>query len=628
MGGSWRVLASMVVGLMGVDLAPAPCRADEPLPRSVLILEQSNPNLPSYVDFATGFSASLNISSASRVDVYTESLDINRFGSTEYEEILRRYFREKYRDKPIGVIVPVGTLALEFVMRLRADLWSAVPVAFAAVDAESLAGLSLPPDITGNSMDLTLRDAVAAAKAMVPGLRRVAIVGDPLERQTLRRHFARELPQVAASLEVIDLAGLPMSDIRRRVSALPPDSAILYLGIYLDSAGKSYTPRDALVPVAEVANRPIVVTNESQFGYGAAGGVITSFLRIGRAAGQLALRILDGEKASDIPVAGDFSTKPIFDWRQLQRFGVSEAALPAGSEVRFRELTAFVRYRWQIVSVAAVLGIQTALIIGLFYERRRRHTAESLSRDAIGKLAHMNRVATAGELSASIAHEINQPLAAMVANANAGLRFLGRATPDLDEARDTLKRIVRDGLRAGQVIGSVRAMFKKDGGETSPVDLNEVIQDVLRPVRGELQAKGIVVQTGLTRPLPMVLGHSGQLQQVILNLVRNAAEAMDAVSGRTRLLRVESAIYDSRNVLVAVEDSGAGIDPKDVDRIFDSFFTTKSQGMGMGLSICRSIVESHGGRLRAASKVGRGSVFTVLLPANRPGAEQSRPDLP
>jgi len=619
MSGWWRVLASVVVGLMGVDLAPAPCRADEPLPRSVLILEQSNPNLPSYADFASGFSASLNVSSASRVDVYIESLDINRFSSTEYEEVLRRYFREKYRDKPIGVIVPVGTLALEFAMRLRADLWSTVPVAF--VDAESLAGLSLPPGVTGNSVDLTLRDAVAAAKAMVPGLRRVAIVGDPLERQTLQRQFVRELPQVAASLEVIDLTGLPMTDIRRRVSALPPDSAILYLGIYVDGAGKSYTARDALVPVAEVANRPIVVTNENQFGYGAAGGVVTSFLRVGRAAGQLTLRILNGEKASEIPVAGDLSTKPIFDWRQLQRFGVSEAALPAGSEVRFRELTAFVRYRWQIASVAAVLGFQTVLIIGLFYERRRRRTAEALSRDAIGKLAHMNRVATAGELSASIAHEINQPLAAMVANANAGLRFLGRATPDLDEARDTLKRIVRDGLRAGQVIGSVRAMFKKDGGETSPVDLNEVIQDVLRPVRGELQAKGIVVQTGLTRPLPLVLGHSGQLQQVILNLARNAAEAMDGLSGRTRLLRVESAIYDSGNVLVAVEDSGTGIDPNDVDRIFDSFFTTKPQGMGMGLSICRSIIESHGGRLWAASKVGRGSVFTVLLPAVRSGAE-------
>jgi signal transduction histidine kinase len=284
--------------------------------------------------------------------------------------------------------------------------------------------------------------------------------------------------------------------------------------------------------------------------------------------------------------------------------------------------TLFERYRWEIVSIAAVLGVQTGLIIGLFYERRRRRKAEAMSHEAFGKLAHMNRVVTAGELSASIAHEINQPLAAMVANANAALRFLGRPTPDLDEARAALKRIVRDGHRAGDVVGGVRAMFKKDGGEPSKVDLNEVIQDVLRPVRVELEAKGIVVQTGLTQPLPRVLGHGGQLQQVVLNLVRNAAEAMDGAGGRNRLLlRVESAIYDSENVLVAVEDTGPGIDPKHMDRIFDSFFTTKSQGMGMGLSICRSIVESHGGRLWVSSDDGRGCVFSVKLPTYRPAAE-------
>jgi ABC-type uncharacterized transport system substrate-binding protein len=402
MRGLWCVV--MVIGTVAAASAPAWCEADEPSPRSVLILEQSNPNLPSYVDFSSGFSASLNAGSGSGVDVYTESLDISRFGSAEYEEVLGRYLREKYRTKPIGVIVPVGALALEFVMRLRADLWSAVPVAFAAVDADSLASLSLPANVTGNVVNLTLHDAVNAANAMVPNLKRLAIAGDRSERQTLRRHFAQELPQVATTLEIIDLTGLPMTEIRQRVTALPPDSAILYLGIYVDGAGKSYTPRDALVPVVEVANRPIVVTNESHFGYGATGGVITSFGLVGKAAGQLAARILNGESASGIPVTSDSSTKPIFDWRQLQRFGISEAALPLGSEVRFREMTAFVRYRWQILSVAAVLGIQTGLIIGLFYERRRRRNAEAFSREAVAKLAQMNRVVTAGELSASIAH--------------------------------------------------------------------------------------------------------------------------------------------------------------------------------------------------------------------------------
>jgi signal transduction histidine kinase len=323
------------------------------------------------------------------------------------------------------------------------------------------------------------------------------------------------------------------------------------------------------------------------------------------------LRILSGETASNIPVTvGDF-IRPVFDWRQLQRFGITEAQLPPGSEIRFRDLSVWDQYRQQIIALLAVLLIQTALIIWLLYERRRRRNAEATSRSAIGELAHMNSVATAGELTASIAHEVKQPLAAMVTNANAGLRWLSKKAPDLDEVCAALNRVVSAGHQADEVIGSVRAMFKKDDPEKALVDLNNVIHDVLGLLRGELQMRGIVVQTRLSRPLPVVLGHYGQLQQVILNLVRNAADAMNSVSGRARVLRMTSAVDDSDGVVVSVEDSGTGIDPKDIDRIFDSFFTTKSQGMGMGLSICRSIVELHDGQLWVSSGITHGSIFNI-----------------
>jgi signal transduction histidine kinase len=164
-------------------------------------------------------------------------------------------------------------------------------------------------------------------------------------------------------------------------------------------------------------------------------------------------------------------------------------------------------------------------------------------------------------------------------------------------------------------------MFKKGGEKKVPLDLNGLIQDVLGHVRAELRTQGIVVKTGLSRPLPLVLGHGGELQQVIINLVRNGADAMRSVSDRPRVLRVGSVSDDSGGVLVTIEDSGTGIDPKDVDRIFEPFFTTKSQGMGIGLSICRSIIESHHGRLWASSRIGHGAVFNIQLPAVRPGGE-------
>jgi PAS domain S-box-containing protein len=235
---------------------------------------------------------------------------------------------------------------------------------------------------------------------------------------------------------------------------------------------------------------------------------------------------------------------------------------------------------------------------------------------AQAELSRVARATTVGELTASIAHEINQPLGAMVANGNAGLRWLERATPDVDEARAALTRIVNDGRRAGEVIESIRAMFKNVDQEKTPIDINKLIRDMLGLMLGELRANRVSVQTTLDDDLPDVIGNRVQLQQVIINLIRNAIEAMNSVTNRA--LRIGSVFHEPDGVLVSVEDSGTGIKPKDADRIFDSFFTTKPHGTGIGLSISRSIIEGHQGQLWASSGIDHGAVLNVLLPAVRP----------
>jgi PAS domain S-box-containing protein len=237
---------------------------------------------------------------------------------------------------------------------------------------------------------------------------------------------------------------------------------------------------------------------------------------------------------------------------------------------------------------------------------------------AHAELARAARVTTLGELTASIAHEINQPLGAMVANGNAGLAWLKRATPDVAQARDAFTSIVDDGLRAAEVIESIRAMFKNADQEKTPIDINKLVRDMLGLMLGELRANHVSVETKLDDNLPDVRGNRVQLQQVILNLIRNAIEAMRSVTNRARVLRIGSAIHERDGVLVSVEDSGTGLNPKDTARIFDSFFTTKPQGTGMGLSISRSIIQGHQGRLWATSGTDQGAVFNVLLPAARP----------
>jgi signal transduction histidine kinase len=230
------------------------------------------------------------------------------------------------------------------------------------------------------------------------------------------------------------------------------------------------------------------------------------------------------------------------------------------------------------------------------------------------ELARAARLSTAGAMSASIAHEIRQPLAAIVNNANAGIRWLASPVPDVPEAQASLKRIVDDGRRAGEVIGSVRAMVKTGDHASDKLDVNNLIREVLSLSHNELHSRRISVRAELHPGLPLVSGDRVQLQQVFMNLILNAAEAMSSVEDRARRLLVKSERHGLAAVLIEVEDSGTGIDANDVSRIFDPFFTTKADGMGLGLAISRSIIESHGGRLWATPAKPFGSTFHVVLP--------------
>jgi signal transduction histidine kinase len=228
--------------------------------------------------------------------------------------------------------------------------------------------------------------------------------------------------------------------------------------------------------------------------------------------------------------------------------------------------------------------------------------------------ARAARLMTAGAMTASIAHEISQPLASIVASSSAAQRWLARSQPNIQQARTALERIARDGHRASEVIGSVRAMFNKESRPSDRLFINDIIHDTLSLVRVEAESNGIRIRTELTEDLPPVIADRGQLQQVLVNLFSNAGEAMRFNHDREPILTVRSDFADEGAILIVVEDTGVGIDPKDMQRIFDTFYTTKSGGMGVGLSICRSIIEAHGGQLWASRRPDFGSAFHLTLP--------------
>jgi PAS domain S-box-containing protein len=242
-----------------------------------------------------------------------------------------------------------------------------------------------------------------------------------------------------------------------------------------------------------------------------------------------------------------------------------------------------------------------------------RQTQSELRRRAL-EISELNRRADAAILAAAIAHEVRQPLTGMVAVANAGVRWLAGETPDVGKAMAGLSKIVRMGHRASEIIESVQALTKKEHRVPVPVNLNEIIRDVLAIVEDKLQTNHVAVQTSFKEKLPDVIGDQIQLQQAILNLIRNAVEAMGSVPESARILHLKTEFEDSQHILITVQDSGPGIDSKDAERIFERFFTTKPQGMGMGLAICRSIIEAHDGRLWAETGAHQGALFRISLP--------------
>ncbi len=295
----------------------------------------------------------------------------------------------------------------------------------------------------------------------------------------------------------------------------------------------------------------------------------------------------------------------------------------AGEDVRYGEWFNYsVGARYMAVTYSPLRldsdRIEAALLIA--HDLTEHMLASEALRQAQTELAHVNRVTTMGQLTASIAHEVNQPIAAVITNASAARRWAAAQPPDLEEVRQALDRIIENGERAGEVIDRIRALIKKAPARRESLDINETILEVIALTRDEVLKNGVSLQTHFAKDLPLIQGDRIQLQQVTLNLIMNAVEAMSGVSDGERQLLIGTERDASNGVLVEVRDSGPGLKPESLDHVFDAFYTTKPSGMGMGLSICRSIIEAHEGRMWASPNIPRGAIFRFTL-SSRPETE-------
>jgi signal transduction histidine kinase len=507
----------------------------------------------------------------------------------------------------------MGAPATRFVLRHRAELFPSAPLLIAASDLRTFSDLTLDNNDTtcATLYDPTVQ--IDTILRLLPDTKDILVAtgaapnGD-FWTNLFRRSFERYAPRVTFHW----FSGLTADEMLKRVESLTPRSAIFYVSVNSDAHGAPLEGDVVLLRSLDVGRSPVFTHVDSHFGRGIIGGPMFSSREIAEKCADVAVRLLNGENAADIKAPPIGLAAPVYDWRQVQRWHISESLLPPGSTVQFYEPGLWEQYRLYIAALVAALLVQGGMIGWLVYEHRRRSLAEILSRNAMTELANMNRLATAGQLAASIAHEVNQPLTGIATRASAALRWMHAEPPNIDKVETSLKQIVEATHRAADVITSVRGLFKRETGERIQVDINKLVQTVLAIARVDLQKNGVHIETQLDELLPAVRVEEVQLEQVLLNLITNAIDAMRTVEARQ--LRVTTGRSKQDMIIVSVEDSGTGIDPTTVESIFKALFTTKSRGMGMGLSICQSIIENHGGRIWAAPGTIRGSVFQFELP--------------
>ncbi|MEJ8855819.1 ATP-binding protein [Variovorax robiniae] len=678
------------------------------------------------------------------VDFFTEFLDESAFAGEAYEQTVTTYLRDKYVQRKPEVIVAGGWPALDYLLRQRAVLFPDVPLVHVAVSRGAIATAQpLPAHVVGVPVDDDFGGTIRQALQWHPAARRLVVVtgagtGDRRQAADTRATIAR----LDLHLPVEYLSGLPGDDLARRLRQLGADTVVFTPGYEQDGDGRTFRIRESATLIAEASRAPVYAPYSALIGTGIVGGLMPSWLEMGRQAARAVDGLLDGmlPEALDLPASVPVHLQ--VDWRQARKWGLPADTLPADAIVHFRAPTFWERYRDQALFLSGVGVLLAMLITALLLEwRLRRRTVTALAeserrmnlaaraarlsmwiwdvgreriwpladlRQYVGQsketpvrfdrvldtvhpadregvdqavrravaqdvevdveyrvlepgggvrwiaargraeagsdhrmtgvalditarkeaelqaekdraaLTHMTRVSMMGQMSASIAHQLNQPLAAILGNAEAARKILRHAQPDLAEVRAICEDIISEDRRAAEIIRRLGALFKHGEMHFAPLGLNELVTETLELVRTELTRRHVSTATELAPWLPLVEGGRVQLQQVLLNLILNAADAMNEVDVCRRRLTIRTECDDT-HVRVHVIDRGTGIDARDIRHVFDPFWSTKTGGTGMGLAICKSIITAHRGTLSAGNNIEGGATFVVTWPLRQSG---------
>lgn len=587
--------------------------ADRRAPWRVLILTGADPALPAMQRTDRALRATLQAAAPAGVNLFSDAVDAYRFNYRELAPELQALLRKKYQDQPIDLVIGLGDGAVELAREMRNMLWPSAPLL--------LSGLVFRPSLpSGREPEWQLRLALDVTgtldliASLQPQARRLVVMGGigRVDLDATERVVSQARSRSSWQVESLNLADI--GELQRRLAELKDDTAVFYTTLHRDATGRVSFPADALAQLSAASGAPIYGSYSTYVGRGVSAGIVVDLDETGRRTGELAIDLLQGAVGSAAKAVTIQSPRCMADHEQLQRYGLRLAALPNGCEVLNPPRTLWSEYKAFVLLAGGVMTLQALTIGALMLQRRRRISAEAELTQRGLQLARATRFAAMGELSASIAHEINQPLGAILSNAEAAELMLSSSNPNIPELREILADIRRDDLRANAVIRRMRALLEKRESEHIGLSLNRVVDDVMTLLAPEARRRGIVMEKAQQADQDTLSGDPVQLQQVLMNLVLNAMDAMDTMAPDERRLTLATE-REGAQLVLTVSDRGVGIEPGRVQEVFAPFYTTKPGGMGMGLAISRAIMEAHRGSIELAPRAGGGATATLRMPA-------------
>ncbi len=583
--------------------------------RQVLVVNSENSLIPLVAQVNQDLVESIKSELGRDTEIFVEWLDTNRFLHAGHDTEVADFLQKKYSTQKLEGVIVVTEAALRFAAKHRALLFPDVPIVHLGIRASEVGRWNSEPKIYGAGMDYDIAPTLEFALKVHPEVRRVVVItGVSPTDKGWEAVIRSGIPPFAGRVGFDFWSGLPMAEVLDRLAGLERDAIVFTPSVLCDGAGEWMLGAESLEKMTAASARPIYsMFAERMVRGGGIGGIGPDFGSLGAQTARILAQVLSGRESEDSGTVVPF--KAFFNWGQLQRWKIKEKDLPAGSVVLFRVPGFFEAYWGRVLAAGAIILIQSGFIMALLVQRRRRRLAERELAVHRQELTHLTRVFMLGELTGTLSHEFSQPLSTMLTSARAAQRYAA-ADGGPPEVRELLQTILHAGQRASGLLERLRAMIRRDPPQHQPLDLNEVTREVLALMRGELSTRQVAARPSLSAEPLMVRGDAVQLQQVLVNLLFNACEAMTEQPAATRRIDIhtQASLEASGLARLTVSDHGTGLDAEARERLFDSFFTTKPSGLGLGLSICRQIAADHGGTLHAENGRPAGLTLVFQLP--------------